>query len=122
MVTHRSGVAQRVIVAVRPVREKNHERFLTARDVYGTKYNNDENTCDVDPVLTCSRDLWRIALGDLRTGRVTRETTQALLWGTRVRSESLFFCIESAPPSMARYHRSRDENIIEDGQWDFVLG
>ena len=81
MVAYQHGDAQRMMAfsfRARNTVEKNGQRFLTVQTVYGTKYNNDEYTCDVDPVLTCSRDLWQIASGDLRTGRVTRGTTQAV--------------------------------------------
>ena len=40
--------------------------FLTAPNRYGTNYDNDEYTRDVDSVFRCLRGLWWAATGDLK--------------------------------------------------------
>ena len=72
--------------------EKFSDITLTVWNRYGTKYSNDACTRDVDSVFRCSRDLWWIALGDVRTGRVTSETTEGRDEGLNGRG-SLFFCV-----------------------------
>ena len=74
------------------MREQVPHICLTVWSPYGTKYSCDDYTRDVDSALTCSRDLWRIAAGDVRTDASPLKQLSVRLQGLS-RSGSLFLCV-----------------------------